>query len=51
MKRPVEESYGCIVVATHRTDGALPFVADLLPVTELHLVQVVEISAQLKEAM
>lgn len=54
VKCPAREAYGNAMIATDGKDDAqatLRFVETLLPDADLHLVQVVQIVAQLKEAM
>ncbi len=54
LKQPADMGYVRAVVATNGTDdslGALRFVEGLLPDIKLHLVQAVEITPQLEEAM
>lgn len=54
VKRPARAPYGNVLVTTDGKDdaeGSLRFVANLLPDAALHLVQVVQVVPQLKEAM
>ena len=54
VKRPVGRRYGGVMLATNGNDDALKashFVSTLLPENQLHVVQVVQIPPQLKEAM
>ncbi|MCK8462902.1 universal stress protein [Aliiroseovarius sp. S1339] len=54
VKRPVERRYGGVMLATNGSDDAVNasrFISALLPENRLHVVQVVQIPPQLKEAM
>lgn len=54
IKRPVKRPYARVLLATDGSDAAadaLMFIAALLPAAALHLVQAVQIAAQLEQAM